>query len=131
MRGHTSGSRPIISQIICTGTWAAISSTNSTSPFSQTLVDDHGGPPLDLLDELRDHPRREALRHQPPVAVVLGRVHVEDREPQAGQRLLVLVGMNVPPELGARRCARSWLTARTSACLVSAQNPVSSGSGCQ
>ena len=37
MRGHTSGSRPIISQIICTGTWAAISSTNSTSPFSQTL----------------------------------------------------------------------------------------------
>ena len=36
MRGHTSGSRPIISQIICTGTWAAISSTNSTSPLSQT-----------------------------------------------------------------------------------------------
>ncbi|MNC95637.1 hypothetical protein D3C83_128030 [compost metagenome] len=28
---------PIISQIICTGTWAAISSTNSTSPFSHTL----------------------------------------------------------------------------------------------
>ena len=36
IRGQASGSRPIISQIICTGTWAAISSTNSTSPFSQT-----------------------------------------------------------------------------------------------
>ena len=36
IRGHSSFSRPIISQIICTGTWAAISSTNSTSPFSQT-----------------------------------------------------------------------------------------------
>ena len=36
IRGHTSGSRPIISQIICTGTWAAISSTNSASPFSHT-----------------------------------------------------------------------------------------------
>ncbi len=35
MRGQTSFSRPIISQIICTGTWAAISSTNSTSPRSQ------------------------------------------------------------------------------------------------
>ena len=37
MRGHTSGSRPIISQIIWTGTWAAISSTNSASPCSHTL----------------------------------------------------------------------------------------------
>ena len=37
IRGHSSFSRPIISQIICTGTWAAISSTNSTSPFSHTL----------------------------------------------------------------------------------------------
>ncbi len=36
MRGQISGSRPIISQIIWTGTWAAMSSTNSTSPRSQT-----------------------------------------------------------------------------------------------
>ena len=36
IRGHSSGSSPIISQIICTGTWAAISSTNSHSPFSHT-----------------------------------------------------------------------------------------------
>ena len=57
MRGHTSGSRPIISQIICTGTWAAISSTNSTSPFSQTSSITVDGPPLDLLDERGDHPR--------------------------------------------------------------------------
>ena len=53
------------------------------------VVDDLGGAPLDVLDELRDHPRREALRHQPPVAEVLGRVHHEDREAEAGQRLLV------------------------------------------
>ena len=36
MRGHSSCSRPIISQIIWTGTWPAISSTNSASPFSHT-----------------------------------------------------------------------------------------------
>ena len=36
MRGHWSGSSPIISQIICTGTCAAISSTNSTSPRPPT-----------------------------------------------------------------------------------------------
>ena len=53
MRGHTSGSRPIISQIICTGTWAAISSTNSTSPFSHTSSITTAAAPLDLLDELR------------------------------------------------------------------------------
>ena len=89
MRGHTSGSRPIISQIIWTGTWAAISSTNSTSPFSHTSSTTTAARRSISSTSMRDHPRGEALGHEPPVAVVLGRVHVEDREPQAGQRLLV------------------------------------------
>ena len=38
--------------------------------------------------------------------------------------------MNVPPS-SELKVALSWLTAFTSACLVSAQNPVSSASGCQ
>ena len=40
------------------------------------------------------------------------------------------VGMNVPPS-SEENVSWSWLTARTSACLVTAQKPVSSGSGCQ
>ena len=40
------------------------------------------------------------------------------------------LGMNVPPT-SEEKVAGSWLMARTSACLVMAQNPVSPGSGCQ
>jgi hypothetical protein len=39
-------------------------------------------------------------------------------------------GMNVPPT-SELNVALSWLTARTSACLVTAQNPGPSGSGCR
>ena len=68
--------------------------------------------------------------HEPAVPVVLGRVHVEDREADLRQRHLVLVGDEraADPELNV---ALSWLTARTSACLVTAQNPGPSGSGCR
>ena len=100
MRGQTSFSRPIISQIICTGTCAAMSSTNSTSPFSHTSSTIDGSPPLDLVDQLADHPRREALRHQPAVPLVLGRVHVEDRQPQRGEGHLVGGGDERGAELG-------------------------------
>ena len=46
-----------------------------------------------------------ALRHQAAVAVVLGRVHVEDREAQLGQRLLVLRRDERAAELGGERLA--------------------------
>ena len=94
------------------------------------VVDHRGGAPLDVLDELRDHPRREALRHQPPVAVVLGRVHHRIVRRRLASASSSAVGMNVPPS-SELKVALSWLTAFTSACLVSAQNPVSSTSGCQ
>ena len=48
------------------------------------VVDDDRGPALDLLDQHADHPRREALGDELAVAVVLGRIHVEDREAELG-----------------------------------------------
>jgi hypothetical protein len=39
-------------------------------------------------------------------------------------------GMNVAPS-SLENVRQSWLTARTSACFVTAQNPRPSGSGCQ
>ena len=57
MRGHTSGSRPIISQIICTGHLGGDLLDELDLALLAHVVDDARGPALDLLDELRDHPR--------------------------------------------------------------------------
>ena len=78
-----------------------------TSPCSQTSSMMTRGP----VDRSRstsvcDHPRREALGHEPAVAVVLGRVHVEDRQAQiCASASRSWVGMNVPPELGGEHLA--------------------------
>ncbi|MEZ5137741.1 MAG: hypothetical protein R2711_02860 [Acidimicrobiales bacterium] len=43
-------------------------------------VEDALGLLVDVLDQAADHARREPGAHEPPVAAVLGRVHVEQRE---------------------------------------------------
>ncbi len=55
-------------------------------------VDDGVGPLHDLLLEPGDDAGGEALAHQPAVAVVLGAVHVEDRQAHLGQGLVGLGG---------------------------------------
>ena len=58
-----------------------MSVTKSASPFSITVVDDLVGGLVDLLLQLGDHPRGEALVHEPPVAGVQRRVHVQHHQP--------------------------------------------------
>ena len=130
IRGHTSGSRPIISQIICTGTWAAISSTNSTSPFSHTLsMTIAARRSISSMSEriIRGvNPFDTRRRYRLCLGGSIMRI-VRRRLASASSSA---VGMNAPPsseEYTALLCD----TERTSACFVTAQKPVSFGSSCQ
>ena len=67
-----------------------------------------------LVDELVDHAGREPGAHQPAVAGVLRRIHVQDRHADHLERLGRLVLMNVEPS-SAENVSWSRLTARTSA----------------
>ena len=65
----------------CRGSSAEMSVTKSACALLDDGVDDVVGRLVDLLLELVDHPRREALVDQPPVAGVQRRVHVEHHQP--------------------------------------------------
>ena len=69
---------PIMSQMIPSGSGAAMSRTKSHSPLSITASTSSAGAPLDVALELRERARREAARHdaaQPRVARIVHRDH--------------------------------------------------------
>ena len=103
-RWRSSSGTPIISQMTCSGSSAATSSTNSISSRPSTLGDDGRARARRMLvDELVDHARREPGAHQPAVAGVLRRVHVEERHADHLERLGRLVEHERRAELGRER----------------------------
>ena len=66
-------------------------------------VDDGAGLLVDVVHEPADHLRREPGAHQPAVARVLGRVHVEQGHAHQLERGLVVVGQEGGAQLGGER----------------------------
>ena len=94
-------------------------------------VDDLVGGLVDLLLELGDHARGEALVHEPPVAGVQRRVHVEHEQTQLLDCFLGHVPDERAPSRPTRNARRRGSPRTQSWYLVTAQNPGPSVSSCQ